>query len=232
MIQMIWTIFVEPFIGIIEWVLNAANGGFNSFGDAVANLIGQIISWFLSLGKVVTKIIDAIFGTNWTAGLSSLQDSVLAWGKNENAITIERTAPQIDYRMAYGDAWNVGYSFGEGIEDKISNFDIGNIFDSNIPNPGDYADIAGMGTVPSNINDIANNTGEMKDAMELSSEELKYLRDIAAREVIDRTVLRDITVEINNENHINNEMDLDGVVSYIGKGIEEQIEIIAEGVHE
>jgi tape measure domain-containing protein len=232
MIQMIWTIFVEPFIGIIEWVLNAANGGFNSFGDAVANLIGQIISWFLSLGKVVTKIIDAIFGTNWTAGLSSLQDSVLAWGKNENAITIERTAPQIDYRMAYGDAWNVGYSFGEGIEDKISNFDIGNIFDSNIPNPGDYADTAGMGTVPSNINDIANNTGAMKDAMELSSEELKYLRDIAAREVIDRTVLRDITVEINNENHINNEMDLDGVVSYIGKGIEEQIEIIAEGVHE
>lgn len=232
MIQMIWTIFVEPFIGIIEWVLNAANGGFNSFGDAVANLIGQIISWFLSLGKVVTKIIDAIFGTNWTAGLSSLQDSVLAWGKNENAITIERTAPQIDYRMVYGDAWNVGYSFGEGIEDKISNFDIGNIFDSNIPNPGDYADIVGMGTVPSNINDIANNTGAMKDAMELSSEELKYLRDIAAREVIDRTVLRDITVEINNENHINNEMDLDGVVSYIGKGIEEQIEIIAEGVHE
>lgn len=233
MIQMIWTIFVEPFIGIIEWVLNAANGGFNSFGDAVANLIGQIISWFLSLGKVVTKIIDAIFGTNWTAGLSSLQDSVLAWGKNENAITIERTAPQIDYRMAYGDAWNVGYSFGEGIEDKISNFDIGNIFDSNIPNPGDYADIAGMGTVPSNINDIANNTGEMKDAMELSSEELKYLRDIAAREVIDRTVLRDITVDMTGmQNIINNEMDLDGVVSYIGKGIEEQIEIIAEGVHE
>ena len=80
-IQSAWSTFVEPFLGIIEWVLNATNGGFDSFGGAVANLIGQIISWFLSLGKVVTQIIDAIFGTDWTSGLSSLQDSVISWGK-------------------------------------------------------------------------------------------------------------------------------------------------------
>ena len=59
-IQSAWSTFVEPFLGIIEWVLNATNGGFDSFGGAVANLIGQIISWFLSLGKVVTQIIDVI----------------------------------------------------------------------------------------------------------------------------------------------------------------------------
>ena len=57
-LQYCWT-FVTPFISIVEWVLNVANGGFDSFGGAVANLIGQIISWFLSLGKVVTKIIEA-----------------------------------------------------------------------------------------------------------------------------------------------------------------------------
>ena len=68
LIQLIWSIFVEPFLGIVEWVLNVTNGGFDSFGGAVANLIGNIISWFLSLGEVVTKIIDAIFGTDWTAG--------------------------------------------------------------------------------------------------------------------------------------------------------------------
>ena len=63
-IQAIWTIFVAPFLGIVEWILNVCNGGFNSFGDAVANLIGQIIGRFLNLGKVVTTIIDAIFGTD------------------------------------------------------------------------------------------------------------------------------------------------------------------------
>lgn len=94
-LQVVWST-ADPIIGVIEWILNACNGGFNSFGGAVANLIGQIISWFLSLGKVVTKIIDAIFGTNWTDGLSSLQDKVIGWGKKEDAsITIDRTAPEL-----------------------------------------------------------------------------------------------------------------------------------------
>lgn len=119
LIQYIWAIFVAPFLGIVEWILNVCNGGFNSFGDAVANLIGQIIGWFLNLGKVVTTIIDAIFGTNWTAGLESLQSSVTAWGKNENAITLDKNAPTIDYRFEYGDAWAAGNDFGKGIDAKI-----------------------------------------------------------------------------------------------------------------
>lgn len=119
LIQYIWAIFVAPFLGIVEWILNVCNGGFNSFGDAVANLIGQIIGWFLNLGKVVTTIIDAIFGTNWTAGLESLQSSVTAWGKNENAITLDKNAPTIDYRFEYGDAWAAGNDFGKGIDAKL-----------------------------------------------------------------------------------------------------------------
>lgn len=107
-IQLVWYL-VEPIICVIEFILNACNGGFNSFGDACANLIGQIISWFLSLGKVVTKIIDAIFGTDWTSGLNSLQDSVLQWGKNEKAITISREAPEIDKRLKVGDEFMAGY---------------------------------------------------------------------------------------------------------------------------
>lgn len=106
-------------IGVVEWVLNVCNGGFNSFGDAVANLIGNIISWFLNLGTVVTTIIDAIFGTNWTGGLKSLASSVSNWGKNENAITLDRWDHSVD-RIAYGDAYSKGYSMGEGMGKKVS----------------------------------------------------------------------------------------------------------------
>lgn len=161
-IQSAWSTFVEPFLGIIEWVLNATNGGFDSFGGAVANLIGQIISWFLSLGKVVTQIIDAIFGTDWTSGLSSLQDSVISWGKSNTAITIDRNAPELNGRIAYSDAINVGYQFGQGIDKKVSG-----VFDG-INNPFD-----GVGGaqdtwdgIHNNTGDTAGNTAAMADSMD------------------------------------------------------------------
>ncbi|EOR25307.1 phage tape measure protein [Clostridium sartagoforme AAU1] len=232
-IQFLWTRFAEPWIGIIEWVLNAFNGGFNSFGDAVANLLGQIISWFLSLGKVVTKIIDAIFGTSWTAGLSSLQDSVLAWGKNDNAITLDRNAPTIDSRIEYSGAWDAGYSMGEGIDEAVSNFDPSNLFNMDIPDPSDYASGYDAASVPGNIADTASNTGAMKDAVDISSDDLKYMRDLAEMETVNRFTTAEIKVDMSGmQNIVNNEMDLDGVVEYMVEKVNEAADAIAtEGVH-
>lgn len=211
-IQYLWSNFVEPFISIIEWVLNVANGGFNSFGDAVANLVGQIISWFLSLGKVVTKIIDSIFGTNWTSGLNSLQNEVLSWGKNENAITLNRNAPQINSRIAYSDAYDAGYKFGQGIDDKVSDFFGGN----EASNPyGDATDY--LGDIQNNTANGADSTEKIADAMEITEEDLKYLRDIAEREIIDRTVFQSLTVDMGGvTNTVNNMADLDGISDYLG----------------
>ena len=121
-IQFLWAWFVEPWIGIIEWVLNVFNGGFDSFADAVKNLLGNIIGWFLSLGTVVTKIIDAIFGTNWTEGLSELKANVEGWGKSESSITLDRDAPFEIERKEIGDAWNAGNEFGDGLQEKLGSF--------------------------------------------------------------------------------------------------------------
>lgn len=223
-IQFLWTGLVEPWISIIEWVLNVFNGGFNSFGDAVANLLGQIISWFLSLGKVVTKIIDAIFDTNWTAGLSSLQDSVIEWGKNEEAITLERNAPTINSRIEYGKSWDAGNDWGANLfnNDTKLNKSLDNelnmkgILDSlqNVSDSGDKT---------------AGNTKKLADSATLLTDELKYLRDLAERESINRYTTAEIKVDMKNENHINSKMDIDGVIDRFGEKVEETIEILAEG---
>lgn len=227
-IQTMWTLFVEPFISIIEWVLNVAMGGFDSFGDAVANLVGQIISWFLSLGKVVTKIIDAIFGTNWTAGLSSLQDTVLGWGKNENAITLERKAPSIDTRISYSDAYNAGYDFGEGIDKKIDSMLNFEMPDYETP---DYSSL--LSDIGAGVGDTADNTGKTADNTDTSTEDLKYLRDIAERETVNRFTTAEIKVDMGGINNtVNNMQDLDGIVDYLKVSLEEQMQITAEGVHE
>ena len=226
LIQYIWAIFVAPFLGIVEWILNVCNGGFNSFGDAVANLIGQIIGWFLNLGKVVTTIIDAIFGTNWTAGLESLQSSVTAWGKNENAITLDKNAPTIDYRFEYGDAWAAGNDFGKGIDAKI-----GGMFNTGGLGTGGYGDFA-MDDLLGNTGQTAANTGAAADALSTSTEELEYLRDIAERDAINRFTTAEVKIDMTGmQNRIEGGADLDGVISTLTDGFTEALLTAAEGVH-
>ena len=224
LIQYIWAIFVAPFLGIVEWILNVCNGGFNSFGDAVANLIGQIIGWFLNLGKVVTTIIDAIFGTNWTAGLESLQSSVTAWGKNENAITLDKNAPAIDYRFEYGDAWAAGNDFGKGIDAKIGGmFNTGGLGDSSGFDLGDIAAYTG---------ETADNTGKTADALAVTEEQLEYLRDIAERDAINRFTTAEVKIDMTGmTNRIDGSADLDGVISQLTEGFTEALVTAAEGVH-
>jgi tape measure domain-containing protein len=225
MIQFIWARFVEPFISIIEWVLNVANGGFDSFGDAVSNLIGQVISWFLSLGKVVTKIIDAIFGTNWTAGLSSLQNEVISWGKNDNAITLDHNAPGIDYRFNYGDAWGNGNKFGASIDGSIENLLNSSKDDDNDKNRIDTS----ASDAYKNIATTADNTSKMADSVNISDEDLKYLHDVAERETINRFTTAEIKVDMTNHNTVNGTQDLDGIVDYLRNAVEEQMSVSAEG---
>lgn len=224
LIQYIWAIFVAPFLGIVEWILNVCNGGFNSFGDAVANLIGQIIGWFLNLGKVVTTIIDAIFGTNWTAGLESLQSSVTAWGKNENAITLDKNAPTIDYRFEYEDAWAAGNDFGKGIDAKIGGmFNMGGLGDSSGFDLSSIADNTGL---------TADNTGKTADALAVTEEQLEYLRDIAERDAINRFTTAEVKIDMTGmTNRIDGSADLDGVISQLTEGFTEALVTAAEGVH-
>lgn len=216
--QLIWSAFVTPFIGIIEWILNVCMGGFDSFGAAVANLIGQIIGWFLSLGKVVTIIIDAIFGTDWTAGLESLRSEVVEWGKNENAITVEHSAPQLN-RVEYGKAWDAGYDFGAGIESKV-----GDMFGfGTAANPLD--------SMESDLAAVAGNTGKMADSLEITQEDLKYMRDIAEQKAINRFTFADVSVQMTNHNNVNSEVDLDGVANHVFDVLYEQSQMLASGVH-
>lgn len=194
LIQLVWTLFVSPFLGYIEFVLNAANGGFNGFGGMVANLIGNIISWFLNLGKVVTTIIDAIFGTDWTAGLSSLQNSVLQWGKNENAITISREAPTIE-RFNYGDVWNGAYNWGSNLfsgSDPASS--------GLLPSAASYDSIAVAGNddeEKKTLNGISKDVGSIEKAVNLSQEDLQSLVELAERQYVNNINLTAQTPVIN-----------------------------------
>ena len=77
--------------------------------------------------------------------------------------------------------------------------------------------------------DAAKNTGAMKDALDIAEEDLKYMRDMAETEAINRFTTAEIKVDMKNNNTINNEMDLDGVVNHLGSVLEESLSEVAEG---
>lgn len=263
-LQAVWLV-CDVILSIVEFILNCCNNGFNSFGGAVANLIGQIISWFLALGKVVTTIIDAIFGTNWTAGLSSLQDTVRAWGKNEEvAVTLERPSWQIPTLDADGVA-SATFNWMGGAHTGLANpLDWGsaaknwgsNLMDYQLPATGggsqwwdNMADALGIGgnseLNPTSIDDLLNelnklnengentadNTGKIADSMELTEEDLAYLRKLADMEWKKEYTTASITIDMSNYNTISGDNDLDGIVTKLSDKLREELNVFADGVY-
>jgi len=84
--------------------------------------------------------------------------------------------------------------------------------------------------VEENLANIADNTSALKDSMEISEEDLTYMRDLAEREVIDRTVLRDVKFEVSNSfGDVRETADVDGIITRIEERLSEAIESEAEG---
>jgi tape measure domain-containing protein len=83
-----------------------------------------------------------------------------------------------------------------------------------------------------NTYDTAENTSKIADSMEISEEELKYIRDMAERETVNRFTTAEVKVEMTNHNNISSDMDIDGVIDIFGEKLEDSIISIAEGVHE
>ena len=80
---------------------------------------------------------------------------------------------------------------------------------------------------------MAGNTGKMADALNKSSEDLKYLRDIAEQETVNRYTMASVNVDMSGmTNHIDNGMDIDGVVDGLTDAVDEAIENMTEGVHD
>lgn len=237
--------FVNNFIDGWEFALNCVNGGFNNFGDACKNLIGQIISWFLSLGKVVTTIIDAIFGTNWTAGLSGLQESVLSWGKNKKSITLKRyTAQEIlgnvgVNRWAYSDAYDFGYDKGSGFVNNISK-GLGNI--GSKLDDLTKVDLNGQKLNSKALNGINNKLGEGNDygantakntgetaKNTSSSNDYSYLRDWYWNKGLGNSIGYNIKIEQNNRNNVASGMDIDKIANALIDKFMEGLNVGKEG---
>lgn len=124
------------------------------------------------------------------------------------------------------DAFQSGAAWGDGVVDGINSMLDGFSTDINTENyESAYSNVGG------DVNAIAENTADIKDGLDVTEEEIKYLRDIAEQEAINRFTTAEIHIEQNNHNNISSDMDLDGFVTGLTDAVNEAAEMISEGVH-
>lgn len=236
----LWNLVVDVFVLIYNLVAEVANFIGNVFTDpinAVCRLFFGLADTVLGILQALASAIDAIFGSNLAGSVQGWRDSLGGWvdetfGKGDEVMAKMNADDMKLGRFEYGAAWDAGYSFGEGIDESIANFDPSSLFDTNVPGAGDYADLSNYGAgLAGDVGDIAGNTGAIKDSMDITEEDLKYLRDIAEQEAINRFTTAEINIEAPITNQISKDVDLDGVVDGLTGAVNEAVDIIAEGVH-
>lgn len=129
------------------------------------------------------------------------------------------------------EAYTAGAAWGDGVTSKIKNTLSSKA--TNIPNANNYPNAlaSSNAATAANTADTAKNTAKTANTLSASSEDLKYLRDIADREYVNKFTTAQIKVEMINHNNVNNDMDLDGMAEHLCSKIEEEMNAAAEGEH-
>ena len=220
---------------------------------AFHNAICSVQSWFYNLLSTALSVIEGIcsalnklpFVEFDYSGISSAADDYAAKAS-------EAAGNKEDYQSisdafnegfttfdAFQDGWasdafNAGAAWGDGIADKVSNFSLSDVFgQTNIPNVGDYTSgfndaIANSG-VGDSIGNIDDNTGKIKDSLDVTEEDLKYLRDIAEQESINRFTTAEVTINQTNNNNVSSDTDLDGFITALDDAMGEAIDEVTNG---
>lgn len=218
---------------------------------AFHNAICSVQSWFYNLLSTALSVIEGIcaalnklpFVEFDYSGISSAADDYAAKAS-------EAAGNKEDYQSisdafnegfttfdAFQDGWasdafNAGAAWGDGVADKVSNFSLSDVFGKvDMPDSSafDINDAIANSGVGDSIGNIDDNTGKIKDSLEVSEDELKYLRDIAEQEAINRFTTAEVTINQTNNNNVSSDTDLDGFITALDDAMGEAIDEVTNG---
>ena len=218
----VWNLFAD----LCNFIGNVFNDPVAAIEILFLQLNQRVVGFVRDMVEKIESLINLIPGVevNITGGLDSFYDSYSqkiqqikdASGWQE----FVQRKEAIDYNVAY----TAGYNWGANLQSDISDT-LGistDIPDITIPTAADPTSL---------LSDIADNTDQIADDVEMSTEDLELLRDIAERQEINKYTTAEIRVEMVNNNTISSEMDIDGVVNLLEIRVQEAMAASAEGVH-
>lgn len=252
LIKNLFLLFLNVSAGIGMAAYATGQNIYIAFNNAIQGVIASFYNLLSTALSVISQIAAALsklpFVKFDASGLSAAAGRYAskAAAANANKMAYKDVGAAFNKGMStfkydnIGTAFSNGASFGDKISSKAgSMFKFGKGME--MPNMDKLLDFGqnplgpgagGLGSLPKSAGQTAGNTGRMADSLERTNEELKYLRDIAERDVINRFTTAEIKVDMGGvTNNLSSEMDLDGVVDYLANGVQEAMEKCAEGVH-
>lgn len=245
-VQAVWNaMLVVANVAIGIW--NAMSACCSNIGTAFHNVIASVQGWFYNLLSTALTVVAGICEALNKLPFVEFDYSGIASKAQEYA---DKSAAAYDSREDYtsvadaftegyntfdtftegwaSDAFKAGAAWGDGVADKV-----GGLFSFE---SGSMDDLMGAGFDLSNIagdtSDIANSAGGIADSLDVSNEQLEYLRDIAERDAINRFTTAEVKIDMTGmTNRIDGSADLDGVISQLTEGFTEALVTAAEGVH-
>ena len=240
-------------LGIGNAIAALASNMMTAFHNAICN----VQSWFYNLLSTACSVIENIaaalnklpFVSFDYSGISSAADDYAAKASEAAGNKEDYTSISDAFNEGFttfdafqdgwaSDAFNAGAAWSDGVADKVSNFSLSDVFgQTDIPNVGDYTSgfndaIANSG-IGDGVGSIDDNTGKIKDSLDVTEEDLKYLRDIAEQEAINRFTTAEINVDMSGmQNTVNSGDDIDGFMTKLTDSVNEAVDNMTEGVHE
>lgn len=228
-------------------IWNALGAVCSNIGTAFHNVIANVQGWFYGLLATALTVVEGIcaalnklpFVEFDYSGISAKADEYAAKSAEAYGSTEEYTSVGDAFSKGFNtfdtftdgwasDAFQAGASWGDGVADKV-----GNMFDFDLGAAGADTGAFALDQIASDTGSIADSTGGMADALEVSSEQLEYLRDIAEREAVNRFTTAEVKIDMTGmTNRIDGNADLDGVLTTLTDGFAEALVTAAEGVHE
>lgn len=193
------------------------------------NPISTVKRMFYDLGSFivnqlsnVVRVFDKIFKTDYSSQLTEFSKNLqkIADDKfGEKKFTIARKQTELLEFTSLSDAWDKGHDFGAGFSEKIG----GLVTDAFKFDLGDNG-------VTDLLTSIDNNTAETNGKLNMTTEEIKYLRDVATQDTINKYTTASNSNSFTITNQISNSMDVNEVIKQVYNGLSEASQRVAEGI--
>ena len=184
---------------------------------AIGNLILDGVNMALDGLRLLTKMTDTILGTNYSATIDSMKSKIDDFRANivgENDIKL----PRLELEGYMINNTENPFEAAKNTYDYWANFNLKE---------------EGKEVTEKLLGDIAKNTEVSANNSDLTTEEIKYMRDLAEMEVINRFTTAEIKVEVGGiTNQVNNSMDVESIYSNISEKLRETVSVVAEGVYD